>query len=126
MNYFAELIPPALKMLSALAVVLAGLLAIIFFTKRMIANSVGGSGDKLISVLASTYIGVKKSISLVRVPGALLVLGISNDNIRLLAKIDDQKLLDKFKEVENHKPTVPFTEQLHKFSLRLRAGRHTK
>ena len=126
MNYFAELIPPALKMLSALAVVLAGLLSIIFFTKRMIANSVGGSGDKLISILASNYIGVKKSISLVRVPGALLVLGISNDNIRLLTKIEDQKLLDKFKELENHKPAVSFTEQLHKFSLRLRAGRHAK
>ncbi len=126
MNYFPELIPPALKMLAALAVVLAGLLVVIFFTKRMIANRVGGTGNQLIRILANNYIGVKKSISLVRVPGALLVLGISSDNISLLTKIDDQKILDKFKELDSEKPTLSFTEQLQKFSLKLRAGRQAK
>ena len=126
MSYFPELIPSALKMLFALVVVLAGLLGIIFFTKRMIANRFGHSGDKLIRILASNYIGVKKSISLVRVPGALLVLGIASDNISLLTKIEDQKVLDKFKELENEKHAVSFTEQLHKFSLRLREGLHAK
>ena len=45
MNYYSDLIPTALKMLSALALVLAGLGVAIFFTKRMIANRTGGNGD---------------------------------------------------------------------------------
>ena len=126
MNYYSDLIPSALKLLSALALVLAGLGVAIFFTKRMIANRSGGNGDKLIRVLASSYLGVKKNISLVRVPGALLVLGISGDNIRLLAKIKDRKILDKFRECDTRSSGVSFTQQLQKFSLRLKEGRHGK
>ena len=126
MNYYSELFPTAVKMLSALVLVLAGLGVAIFFTKRMIANRSGGNGDKLIRVLASTYLGVKKNISLVRVPGAVLVLGISGDNIRLLTKIKDRKILDRFRESESRAPGVSFTQQIQKFSLRLKEGRHGK
>ena len=126
MNYYSDLIPTALKMLSALALVLAGLGVAIFFTKRMLTNRVGGNGDKLIRVLASSYLGVKKNISLVRVPGALLVLAISGDNIRLLTKIEDRKILDKFKGFDRENPGPSFTQQLQKFSLRLKEGRHGK
>ncbi len=126
MNYYSDLFPTALKMLSALALVLAGLGVAIFFAKRMIANRIGGNGNKLIIILASSYLGVKKSISLVRVPGALLVLGISGDNIRLLTKIKDRKILDKYTGFERENPGPSFSQQLHKFSLRLKEGRHAK
>ena len=126
MNYYSDLIPTALKMLSALALVLAGLGLAIFFAKRMITNRVGGNGEKLICILGSSYLGVKKSISLVRVPGAILVLGISGDTIRLLTKIEDRKILDKFKGFDPQAPGYSFTQQLHKFSLRLKEGRHGK
>ena len=126
MNYYTDLIPTALKMLSALALVLAGLGVAIFFTRRMITNRTGGNGDKLIRILASSYLGVKKSISLVRVPGAILVLGVSGDNIRLLTKIEDRKVLDKYKGFDPQEAGYSFTQQLHKFSLRLKEGRHGK
>ena len=126
MNYYSDLLPTALKMLSALALVLAGLGVAIFFTKRVLNNRIGGNGDKLIRILASSYLGVKKSISLVRIPGALLVLGISGDSIRLLTEIKDRKILDELKGFDRENPGPSFTQQLHKFSLRLREGRHGK
>ena len=126
MNYYSDLLPTAVKMLSALALVLAGLGVAIFFTRRMIGNRSGGNGEKLIRVLASSYLGVKKNISLVRVPGALLVLGISGDNIRLLTQIKDPKILDRFRESDTRSPGVSFTQHLHKFSLRFKEGRHGK
>jgi flagellar biogenesis protein FliO len=126
MNYYSDLIPTALKMLSALALVLAGLGVAIFFTKRMLTNRIGGNGEKLIRILASSYLGVKKSISLVRIPGALLVLGISSDNIRLLTKIEDRKILDKFKGFDTQNPGPSFAQQLQKFSLRFQKGGHGK
>jgi flagellar biogenesis protein FliO len=126
MNYYSDLFPTALKMLSALALVLAGLGVAIFFTKRILHNRIGGNGDKLIRILASSYLGVKKSISLVRIPGALLVLGISGDSIRLLTKIEDRKILDKIKGFDRENPGLSFSQQLHKFSIRLKEGRHGK
>ena len=44
--------------------------------------------------------GIKKSISLVQVPGALLVIGISGDSIRLLTQIEDKDLLDQIQKEE--------------------------
>ena len=126
MNYYTDLIPTALKMLSALVLVLAGLGVAIFFTKRMITNRTGANGDKLIRILASSYLGVKKSISLVRVPGALLVLGISGDNIRMLTKIEDRKILDKYNGLDTQAPGSSFAQQLQKFTLRFKEGRHGK
>ena len=45
--------------------------------------------------------GVKKSVTMVEVPGAVLVLGVTNDHIRLLTKIEDESLLDQFQLPEN-------------------------
>ncbi len=126
MSFYTDLMPTVLKMLSALALVLGGLGVAIFITKRMLTNRTGGNGDKLIRILASSYLGVKKSISLVRVPGALLVLGISGDNIRLLTKIEDRKILDQFKGLDAPDTGPSFARQLQKFSLRLKEGRHGK
>ena len=63
---------------------------------------------------ASTYVGVKKNISLVEIPGALLVLGVTNDAINLLAKIEDEEVLRKFSEPEEEKISGSFSDQLRK------------
>lgn len=95
MNYTPDLISTALKMTTALAIVLGGLLIFYYLTKRILKKDIGGSKDKLIRVLENSYIGVKKNISLVKVPGAVLVLGVTSDNICLLCKIKDEDIPDK-------------------------------
>lgn len=95
MNYYPDLISTALKMSTALAIVLGGLFIFYYLTKRILKKNVGGAKEKLIRVLENSYIGVKKSISLVEVPGAILVLGVTSDNICLLAKIEDKEMPDK-------------------------------
>jgi flagellar biogenesis protein FliO len=42
-----------------------------------------------VQVLETAHLGVKKSISMVHVPGAVLVLGVTADRISLLERIDD-------------------------------------
>ena len=76
----------------------------------------------MINVLASQYIGVKKNISLVEIPGAILVLGISNDAIRLLTKIEDQETLEKFRQAESGS-TPSFSDHLNKITSKFRATR---
>ena len=98
MNYHPDLLSTALKMITALVIVLGALFIVFYFLKRILKRDVGGSSEKLIRVLSSTYIGVKKTISLIEVPGSILVLGVTSDNICLLAKIEDEEILNRFKK----------------------------
>ena len=120
MNYHPDLISTSLKMLIVLAILMGGLLITFYYTKRKFGKQVGGSKGKLIRVLGNTYIGVKKQISLVEIPGAVLVLGLSSDNISLLAKIDDEKILGNIKTFEETKVLPSFSDQLQKLSSRFK------
>jgi flagellar biogenesis protein FliO len=120
MNYHPDLISTSLKMLIVLAILLGGLLITFYYTKRKFGKQIGGSKGKLIRVLGNTYIGVKKQISLVEIPGAVLVLGLSSDNISLLAKIDDDEILGNIKTFEETKVLPSFSDQLQKLSSRLK------
>ena len=48
-----------------------------------------GHREKMIDVVATHYLGPKKSIAVVRVCGRLLVLGVSNDSINLISQLAD-------------------------------------
>ncbi len=120
MSIYPDIIPTAIKMLTALGVVLGGMLVVYYFAKRILKRQVGNSKGKMIRVLESSYIGVKKNISLVEIPGAILVLGITNDNISLLSKIENQEIIDGNKKVEKEKELLSFSDRLHQFSLKLK------
>ena len=117
MNYPPDLISSALKMLIVLGILLGGLVIALYFTKKIMRRT-GQSNGKMIRVLANSYVGVKKSISLVEVPGSVLVLGITNDNINLLAKIDDVEIMDKVTRPENDKMSWSFSDHIQKISSR--------
>jgi len=126
MNYPPDLISTSLKMLIVLAVLVGGLLITFYYTKRKIGKQIGGSKGKLIRVLGNTYIGVKKQISLVEIPGAVLVLGLSGDNISLLAKIDDDNILGNIKSFEESKGLPSFSDQLQKLSSKFKGHSNDK
>ncbi|MEJ2284415.1 MAG: flagellar biosynthetic protein FliO [Desulfobacterales bacterium] len=108
-----------LQMLTALAVVLGGLFIVFYFLKRFMKRNVGGQGTPLIRVIANQYIGVKKNIALIEVPGTVLVVGISNDRINLLTQIEDQDVLDRIKEESSHM-TPSFADQLQRLTTRFK------
>lgn len=120
MNYAPDLFTTALKMLSALGIVLGGMFVLFYFMKRYLKRDSIGSTEKLIKVLASSYVGIKKSIALVEVPGAVLVVGITNDNISLLSKIEDKDILDKFRATGVDQTSTSFSDQLQKLSSRFK------
>jgi flagellar biogenesis protein FliO len=65
MNAGTEMIPSALNMIGALAAVLGGLFVVVHFARRFLQRQGPASRDRLIRVLASQYIGVKKTVTLV-------------------------------------------------------------
>jgi len=91
-NEMRSVVPNFLKMGGALAIVLA----LIFFSAvgaRKVLSKKGKlfGNNKLVEVLASTQIGIKKSIMLADVGGEILVLGVSNDNITMLTKLEKEE-----------------------------------
>ncbi|MDP4727185.1 MAG: flagellar biosynthetic protein FliO, partial [Desulfobacterales bacterium] len=104
--------------------VLGGLLLTLWFFKRFVQTRAGGVNNRLIRVLASTAIGLKKNITLVDVPGAILILGVTGDRISLLARIEDPETMRKIRGEIPSKPVIPFGEQLQFFSARLKGRQH--
>ncbi len=120
MSIYPDIIPTAIKMLTALGIVLGGMLGVYYLARRMLKRQTGNSKGKMIKVLESSFIGVKKNISLVEIPGAILVLGITNDNISLLSKIENMEIIEGYKKIENKKELFSFSDRLHRFSLKLK------
>ena len=89
MSGMPDMIAAGLKMIASLGVVLAMILLLLYAIKKLAHRRMGAASGKLIQVLESHYMGVKKTISLVHVPGKVLVLGICGDRINLLETLDD-------------------------------------
>ena len=123
MNAAPELIPSALKMIAALAIVLGGLFVMVHFARRYLRPAGAAAHQRLVRVVASQAIGVKKTVMLVDVPGGVLVLGVSGDRIQLLSRIDDPETL---KQVRSHAGSAghPFHDQLARLIARRKADGH--
>jgi flagellar protein FliO/FliZ len=118
MNTGPDMLATAFKMLAALALVLGGMGIFFYFGKRVMRKEGSGSGGRMIRVLASQYIGLKKNISIVEIPGAILVVGITADTIRLLTKIEDKAILDQIHDQRSGHATPSFADHLNKISRR--------
>ena len=121
MNTAPDVVSSAFQMLMALGIVLGGLLVIFYFMKRYLKRDGGVSNTQLIRVIASQYIGLKKNISLVKVPGTILVVGISNDKISLLTKIEDQAVIESIQQ-ETSAIGPSFSDHLQRLTARLKSG----
>lgn len=118
MNAAPELIPSAVKMIAALAIVLGGLFVMVHFARRYLRPAGAAAHPRLVRVIASQAIGVKKTVMLVDVPDGVLVLGVSGDRIQLLSRIDDPETLQRVRS-QAGPAGHPFHDQL----ARLIAGR---
>lgn len=118
MNNSLDMFATAFNMLAALALVLGGMGVFFYFAKRALRKNGSGSGGPMVRVLASQHIGLKKNISIVEIPGAVLVVGVSADTIQLLTKIEDKTILDQIRDQQAGHPTASFTDHLNKMARR--------
>ena len=81
------LVTDGLKMIGVLVFIVGGLIYLNHYIRRQMHAGGRLSGRRRISVLENAHLGVKKSIAMVQVPGAVLVLGVTNDRITLLERI---------------------------------------
>lgn len=87
MSGSSDLTLAVVKMVLSLALILALLWALQRWIARRQASSSGPEHRKLIRVVDSHYLGAKKSIAVVEVPGYLLIIGLGAEQVNLLARI---------------------------------------
>jgi flagellar biosynthetic protein FliO len=119
MNSAPEMLTGAFQMLTALGIVLGGLLLVFYFMKRYLKRNGRGSNGQLIKVIANQYIGVKKNIALVEIPGSILVLGLSTDKITMLTQIEDKAIIQTIQQGSRGvSPT--FTDHLQRLTAKFK------
>ncbi|RJQ84841.1 MAG: flagellar biosynthetic protein FliO [Desulfobacteraceae bacterium] len=114
MNHAPDLIAATIKMVLSLAVVLGLLWMLTRWIRRAQPGGAAAGRGRLIKVLGSHYLGMKKSIALVKVPGTILVLGIGSDRVNLLTRIDDPAVIAGIETGQEGDSGVGFRDQLQR------------
>lgn len=123
MNGPPDLTMATLKMVLSLAAVLLILWAAQRWLRRFVPAAAGG--NRWIKVLGTHPLGIKKSIAMVQVPGAILVLGVGTEQIQLLTRIDDPEVMAEVAAAQaTPHGTAGFAEQLKRMtrSLGVKSG----
>ncbi len=95
------------KVVSALAIVLSLVLLTGWAARKYLGSVDGRLGSKDdVKVLSNHFIGVKKNVTIIEVAGEILVLGVTNSNINLLAKYDDPEKIEQIR-LGNRLPQKP-------------------
>jgi flagellar protein FliO/FliZ len=94
----------AVKTFSTLCILLAVILFGFYLLRRFWPKSAGFmSGDQWVRVIATSYLAPKKMISVVEVAGEVLVLGLSEHQISMLARVTNQETIDDLKESQRQR-----------------------
>lgn len=110
-----EFVATLIKMLVFLLLMAGGAIGVLYLLKRVGPSTGHASSRQLINVLSTRPIAPKKSVALIQVPGTVLVVGITGDNLTLLTKIEDRELVDEL----SAQPSQPaFTNLLSRFGSR--------
>lgn len=118
MSYQPDLAATAVKMFAALVILVVFSLAALYLSKRFFGRGRPRYAGGMMRILSSIHVGVKKTVTMVEVPGSVLVLGVTNDHIRLLTKIEDSALIEQFEASENQTLSGSFLENLKRISAK--------
>lgn len=92
------------KTLGSLILVVGLMLLLLFWLKKMGLAKGGASQEGLITVLDSQMLAPKKQVSVLEVAGTYLVVGLTEQQITLLATLD---VNDRLKEAVHSRKTFP-------------------
>lgn len=109
-----DIFAAAAKLIGVLALIVGGLLAFNVYSRRFLKGGLGG-GARAVRVLESTPVGLKKAVTLVKVPGAVLVVGITNERISLLDRLSEEAYRSAV-DAMPARPAMSFQDHLRRFS----------
>jgi flagellar protein FliO/FliZ len=123
MNQSPDFFAAAIKMIVVLGILVGVLILSLYAVRKLSGRRDAQARGQLIRVVATTYVGVKKCVSLVEVPGAVLILGITNDRINLLHKVENGNIVEEISAHESRPAQWSFSEHFQKISSRYKRER---
>lgn len=109
-----------IKMVLSLGLVLVILWAAHRWMRRAMPIARNQMNGRLIKVLGTHHLGMKKSVALVKVPGSVLVIGVGTEQVNLLKSIDDPDLIAGMDPVDKDNAGMSFRDQLQRFTRNLK------
>jgi|APIni6443716594_1056825.scaffolds.fasta_scaffold583440_2 flagellar protein FliO/FliZ len=92
------------KMLSALALVIAMMIGAMVLIKKFFYQSPSAAnGNAMIDIISTCHLGPKNSFMLIEVLGQVLLVGVSNHEMSVLATITQPEAIDKLRNLRLHK-----------------------
>ncbi len=96
-----SLMAALVKMISALAVVIAVVYGALYALRKLMGRKYGANGrNGSLEVLETTFVGQHKSISLVRVGERSVLVGVTDQQISTLTELDADETVALTREVE--------------------------
>jgi flagellar protein FliO/FliZ len=123
MSTTPDLTLATLKMVMSLCIVLAIIWGLYRIAKKNLPMTRAGGRGKIMQVLENQCLGVKKTITMVQIPGAILILGVSPDRVNLLTQIDDPAIINNIRSnVDMHRSVLSFKDQFQRLTRSKRSG----
>lgn len=121
-GYASSSMPSMLKVGGALAVVILSIYLGVFILKRMMGKKYSGNKKhNILEVLETTYIGPKKTISLVRVAGKSVLVASTETQISMLTEMDSEETEEILRGIEVEIEPDAFQNMLSSASDKMKA-----
>lgn len=119
-SFDGSALPSLLRIVSALAVVIACIYGGIYLLKRMSGRRGGFGGKRSLEVIETTAIAPKKMISLVRVADKAVLIGITESGMTALTELSAEKTSEIMADQQAARETDGFRNALHTASGKIR------
>ncbi len=116
MTHSPDLWATALRLCLSLGLVVLLCWGGMYMVRRFLQKTPAGGPGGLLQVLGHQYLGMKRTITMVKIPGAVLVLGVTADRIQLLSRIDDPVQLARFDTAVPQASRGRFADHLSKLT----------
>ncbi|HIJ77734.1 MAG: flagellar biosynthetic protein FliO [Desulfobulbaceae bacterium] len=104
------------KTLGSLAIVVGLMLLLLYFIRKAGLTETGNRQTGLIKIIQSKLVGPKKQVSILKIGEEYIVVGITEQNINLLTKIDNQATIEQIIAADSKAEATAFSfaSALHK------------
>jgi flagellar protein FliO/FliZ len=109
------------KLLSALAIVIAALYGGLYLLKRMMTTRrMTSTRQAALEVIESAYVGPKKTVSLVRVGNKAVLVGVTDQQISLLTELSPTEIADLLAQTPQTKSAETFAHMFKRTTDKFR------
>ncbi len=100
-NYSSSAMPSLFKVGAALAVVILAIYLGLFILKKMMGKKYSGNKkNNVLELLETTYIGPKKSVSLIRVGSKSVLVSSTESQVSMLTEMDSDETKEILREMD--------------------------